>query len=175
MTTLKFNHNLAQIQNLLFAFAMKLTNNNREDANDLYQETVMRAFASKDRFEEGTNFKAWSTTIMRNCFINEYRKRRTRNQIEQPLEDNNEVAVRQAVRNDSGTIIMMKELRIMLDTMDEAHRVPFEMFFNGFEYQEISEQLNLPMGTVKSRIFFARKKMKDMIYSSYGTEYFRRA
>lgn len=175
MTTLKFNHNLAQIHNLLFAFAMKLTYSNREDANDLYQETVMRAFASKDRFQEGTNFKAWVTTIMRNCFINEYRKRRTRNQVEQPLEDNVEFAVRQAVRNDSGTIIMMKELRVMLDSMDDAHRVPFEMFFNGYEYQEIAEELELPMGTVKSRIFFARKKMKDMIQGSYGVEYFRRA
>lgn len=175
MTTLKFNHNLAQIQSLLFAFAMKLTNNNREDANDLYQETVMRAFASKERFEEGTNFKAWVTTIMRNCYINEYRKRRTRNQMEQPLEDSQEVAVRQAVRNDAGTIIMMKELHVMLNNMDDAHRIPFEMFFNGYEYQEISEQLDLPMGTVKSRIFFARKKMKDMIQGSYGMEYFRRA
>lgn len=174
MTTLKFNHNLAQIQSLLFAFAMKLTNN-REDANDLYQETVMRAFASKERFQEGTNFKAWATTIMRNCFINEYRKRRTRNQVEQPLEDLSEFSVKMAVRNDAGTIIMMKELRTMLDKMDEAHRVPFEMFFNGFEYQEISEELGLPMGTVKSRIFFARKKMKDMIQGSYGMEYFRRA
>ena len=175
MTTIKFNHNLAQIQSLLFAFAMKLTNNNREDANDLYQETVMRAFASKDRFEDGTNFKAWATTIMRNCFINEYRKRRTRNQAEQPLEDNTEVAMRQSARNDAGTIIMMKELRAMLDNMNDAHRVPFEMFFNGFEYHEIAQTLDLPMGTVKSRIFFARKKMKDMIHHSYGTEYFRRA
>ncbi|MBK9018175.1 MAG: sigma-70 family RNA polymerase sigma factor [Saprospiraceae bacterium] len=175
MTTLKFNHNLAQIQNLLLAFAMKLTFRNREDANDLYQETVMRAFAGKDRFQEGTNFKAWVTTIMRNCYINEYRKRRTRNQIEQQLEESVEVAVRQAVRDDAGTIIMMKELRIMLDSMDDTHRIPFEMFFNGFEYQEIAEALDLPMGTVKSRIFFARKKMKDMIQSSYGAEYFRRA
>ena len=175
MTTLKFNHSLAQIQNLLFAFAMKLTYSNREDANDLFQETVMRAFASRHRFQEGTNFKAWVTTIMRNCFINEYRKRRTRNQVEQPLEENTEFAVRQAVHNDAGTIIMMKELRIMLDSMDDAHRVPFEMFFNGFEYQEIAEELDLPMGTVKSRIFFARKKMKDMIQRSYGMEYFRRA
>jgi len=175
MTTLKFSHSLAQIQSLLFAFAMKLTKNNREDANDFYQETVMRAFAHRERFEEGTNFKAWTTTIMRNCFINEYRKRRTRNQVEQPLEDNSEFAVRQAVRNDAGTIIMMKELRTMLDNMDDAHRVPFEMFFNGYEYREISEQLDLPMGTVKSRIFFARKKMKDMIQGSYGVDYFRRA
>lgn len=175
MTTLRFNHNLAQVQSLLIAFAMKLTNNNREDANDLFQETVMRAFASKDRFEDGTNFKAWATTIMRNCFINEYRKRRTRNQVEQPLEDNAEFAAKQAVRNDAGTVIMMKELRMMLGNMDEAHRVPFEMFSNGYEYQEISEQLDLPMGTVKSRIFFARKKMKCMILGNYGVEYFRRA
>jgi RNA polymerase sigma-70 factor (ECF subfamily) len=175
MTTLKFSHSLAQIQSLLFAFAMKLHGNNREDSNDLYQETAMRAFASKERFEEGTNFRAWTTTIMRNCFINEYRKRRTRNQVEQPLEDNSEFSVRRAVCNEAGTIIMMKELRTMLDNMDDAHRVPFEMFFSGFEYQEISEQLKLPMGTVKSRIFFARKKMKGMIQDSYGVDYFRRA
>lgn len=174
MTTTRFNQNLDQIQNLLFAFAVNLTNN-REDAKDLYQDTVMRAFACQDRFEDGTNFKAWCTTIMRNCFINEYRKRCTRNRVVQPMEVNSEFAVSQAARNDAGTIIMMKELRIMLDTIDDNHRVPFEMFFNGFGYQEISEQLHLPMGTVKSRIFFARKKMKDMIQCSYGVGYFRRA
>lgn len=175
MTTLKFSHSLAQTQSLLFAFAMKLNGNNREDANDLYQETVMRAYACKERFQEGSNFRAWTTTIMRNCFINEYRKRRTRNQVEQPLEDNSEFAVKQGVHNEAGTIIMMKELRTMLDTIGDAHRVPFEMFFNGYEYQEISQELNLPMGTVKSRIFFARKKMKSMIQNSYGRDYFRRA
>jgi RNA polymerase sigma factor (sigma-70 family) len=174
MTTLKFNHNISQIQGLLMAFAMKLTNN-REDAKDLYQETVMRAFASKERFEEGTNFKAWVTTIMRNCYINEYRKRRTRNQIEQPLEENVAFATQQSVKNNAGSDIMLKELGTMLNHMDDAHRVPFEMFFNGFEYTEIAETLDLPMGTVKSRIFFARKKMKDMIHHNYGTEYFRRA
>jgi RNA polymerase sigma factor (sigma-70 family) len=168
MTTLKFNHSLTQIQGLLFAFAMKLNNNNREDANDLYQETVMRAFASMERFEEGTNFKAWTSTIMRNCFINEYRKRRTRNQVEQPLEDNSEVAVKQAVRNDAGTIIMMKELRIMLNNMSAANRIPFELHFNGFGYLEIAEQLDIPLGTVKSRIFFARKKLQNIVQGHYG-------
>jgi RNA polymerase sigma-70 factor (ECF subfamily) len=174
MTTIEFNARCNKLESLLFAFAMKLTTN-REDAKDLFQETIMRAFASRERFTMGTNFKAWITTIMRNCFINEYRKRRTRNKVEQPLEDNNEFAVKKAVRNDAPTVIMMKELRIMLDNLGEAHRVPFEMFFNGYEYQEIAEELGLPMGTVKSRIFFARKKMKDMIDDSYGQEYFRRA
>ena len=174
MTTLKFNHEVSKIENLVFAFAMKLTKD-REDAKDLYQETLMRAYASKDRFTVGTNFKAWVTTIMRNCFINEYRKRRTRNKVEQPLEENNEFAIKKAVRNDGASIIMMKELRDMLDSMNNTHRVPFEMFFEGYEYQEIAEQLDLPMGTVKSRIFFARKKMQDMISSQYGMVNFRRA
>ena len=174
MTTLSFNHNVSKLEELLFAFAMKLTKN-REDAKDLFQETLMRAFANKDRFTAGTNFKAWITTIMRNSFINEYRKRRTRNKVEQPLEDNTEFAVKKSVRNEGGSIIMMNELRTMLDSMNDSHRVPFEMFFEGYEYQEIAEQLDLPMGTVKSRIFFARKKMKDMIEGRYGMVNFRRA
>lgn len=174
MTTLNFNHNVSKIENLLFAFAMKLSKN-REDAKDLFQDTLMRAFACKERFQEGTNFKAWVTTIMRNCFINEYRKRRTRNKVEQPLEENTEFAVKKAVRNDGGSIIMMKELRNMLDCMGDSHRVPFEMFFEGYEYQEIAEHLELPMGTVKSRIFFARKKMQAMIDNQYGMVDFRRA
>jgi RNA polymerase sigma-70 factor (ECF subfamily) len=174
MTNLKFNHQLGQLQGLLLAFALKLTAN-RDDAKDLYQETAMRAFASKDRFEEGTNFKAWVTTIMRNCFINEYRKRRTRNHVVTPLEDHVQFATSQSVLNDCNSNLMLKELNAMLNHMDAAHRVPFEMFFNGFEYQEIADTLDLPMGTVKSRIFFARKKMKDMIRDNYGSAYLRRA
>ncbi len=174
MTTLEFNRRCDRLEGLLFAFAMKLTTN-REDAKDLFQETIMRAFANKHRFTMGTNFKAWITTIMRNCFINEYRKRRTRNKVEQPLEENTEFIVKKSVKNDGPSHIMMNELRTMLDNLGDAHRVPFEMFFNGFEYQEISEKLDLPMGTVKSRIFFARKKLKDMIWYQYGKEHFRRA
>lgn len=174
MTTLQFNNKTNQIEDILFGFAMKLTKN-REDAKDLFQETMMRAFANRDRFTMGTNFKAWMTTIMRNCYINEYRKRRTRNRVEQPIEENLEFATKKAVRNDAGTVIMMKELNHMLGSMKDSHRVPFEMFFEGFEYQEISETLDLPMGTVKSRIFFARKKMRTMISNRYGTAALRRA
>ncbi len=172
MTTLKFNHYLAQIQHYLLAFAMNLTKD-REDAKDLYQDTVMRAFASKERFEDGTNFKAWLSTIMRNCFINEYRKRRTRTQVVQPIEDNCEVSLKQATKNEAGTIIMMKELHNMLNKLADIHRVPFEMFFKGFEYKEISEELQLPIGTVKSRIFIARQKMKEMICSNYSLGYYQ--
>jgi RNA polymerase sigma-70 factor (ECF subfamily) len=88
--------------------------------------------------------------------------------VEQPLEDNPEFAVKQAVRNDAGTIIMMKELRIMLDNMSDANRIPFELHFNGFGYLEIAEQLDIPLGTVKSRIFFARKKLQSIVQGHYG-------
>lgn len=174
MTTLEFNGRCYQLEDLLKAFAMRLTMN-REDAQDLYQETVMRAFVHKDRFMPGTNFKAWITTIMRNCFINEYRKRRTRNQVEQPLEENTAFAVQKAVDNDGPSRVMTTELKRLLGQLDEAHRTPFEMFFDGFEYQEIADTLQLPMGTVKSRIFFARKKLKNSILQHFGPEDFLRA
>jgi len=68
----------------------------------------------------------------------------------------------------------MKEILHKLDGLNEGHRIPFELFFSGFKYVEIAEQLDLPIGTVKSRIFLARKKLKDMIFEYYG-ENIRRA
>jgi len=128
----------------------------------------MRAFASCHKFTEGTNFKAWMYTIMYNCFVNDYRKRRNWNKIVHLMEDNMAGVVDQPVNNMGGTVIMMKELRNILDNLCETNRIPFELHFNGFGYHEIAEQLNVPLGTVKSRIFFARKKLKSMIEGHYG-------
>jgi RNA polymerase sigma-70 factor (ECF subfamily) len=63
---------------------------------------------------------------------------------------------------------MMKELNGMLEVLDESTKVPFMMHFEGFKYQEIADELDLPLGTVKSRIFFARKELKERILSQYG-------
>ncbi len=167
MTTSNFNSQVARLESLLLGFAMRLTGS-KENAKDLMQETLMRAYASRGNFMEGTNFKAWVTTIMRNCFINDYRKKRTRNKVEQPLEENMMAAIQHPVRNLESTIIMMKELRNILDRICDGNRVPFEMFFKGFEYKEIAEQLDIPIGTVKSRIFFARKHLKEAIHGNYG-------
>lgn len=86
MNALEFNTSFAKVHDLLFSFAMKLTRN-KEDAKDLMQETTMLAFANLHRFEPGTHFKSWVSTIMRNSFINHYRKMKTRNKVEQPIED----------------------------------------------------------------------------------------
>ncbi|MEZ4960637.1 MAG: RNA polymerase sigma factor [Saprospiraceae bacterium] len=157
------------MDSLFFSFAMRLTRN-KDDARDLMQETTMRAFASRFKFEEGTNFKAWITTIMRNAYINEYRKQKTRHKLTQALNSNTSSLNFDAVQNSGPSTIMLKELSDMLDNLGDIHRIPFQMFFNGYEYIEIAEILGLPMGTVKSRIFFARKKMKAMIRYQFGSE-----
>ena len=167
MTTVEFNERFDKLEQLLFAFAMKLTRN-REEAKDLMQETIFRAYNNKDRFTLGTNFKAWMTTIMRNTFINNYRKKKTRNKVEQPIEDFLFAIENKGVRNDGEGNIMMRELQGMVNSLKDGYRIPFMMFFRGYQYNEIAEHMNLPMGTVKSRIFFARKQLKEKIGSRYG-------
>ncbi|MBK9016383.1 MAG: sigma-70 family RNA polymerase sigma factor [Saprospiraceae bacterium] len=169
MTTTEFNKQLTVLNGLFFGNAMRLTGN-RHNAKDLMQETIMRAFASCHKFTEGTNFKAWVNTIMQNCFINEYRKHRNRSHVMQFMEDNMTVVLNQSVRNQGPAVIMMKELRNILDDLSDLNRVPFELFVDGFGYQEIAEQLDVPLGTVKSRIFFARKKLRDVISGHYGEQ-----
>jgi RNA polymerase sigma-70 factor (ECF subfamily) len=174
MTTAEFNKQFDKIHDLLFAFAMKLTRN-MEDAKDLMQETAMRAFANRHHFEPGTHFKSWVSTIMRNSFINDYRKKKTRNRVEKPIEDYLYAVENKAVSSSAHSVIMMKELRRMLGKMTDDYRTPFIMFFNGYQYEEIANHMRLPMGTVKSRIFYARKQLKDMIQEQYGNTNFRRA
>lgn len=167
MTVTEFNNRFDNLENLLFGFAMKLTKN-RDRSKDLMQETVFRAFKNKDRFREGTNFKAWVTTIMRNSFINDYRKRRTRNKTEQPVEDMLHLANDVIVNEKASSSIMMTELKKILADLSDIYRVPFTLYYDGYQYNEIAEKMNLPIGTVKSRIFFARKKLKAAVTDKYG-------
>lgn len=174
MTTTEFNKRYQPIEDLLFAFAMKLTRN-KANAKDLLQETLCRAYKNKNRFNLGTNFKAWITTIMRNNFINDYRKQKTRNRVEAPIEDFGYFIENKSVEGNANSIIMMKELTNLVDSLSNEFKQPFVMFKDGYHYDEIAKIMNIPIGTVKSRIFFARKKLKGMIKHQYGTTLFRRA
>ncbi len=167
MTVTEFNTKFNNLESLLFGFAMKLTKN-RDRSRDLMQETTLRAFKNKDRFREGTNFKAWITTIMRNSFINEYRKQRTRNKAEQPVEDILHLANDAVVGEKATSSIMMQELTGIVSQLSDTYRIPFTMFYNGYHYNEIAESMNLPIGTIKSRIFFARKQLKAAVTDKYG-------
>ena len=167
MTAIEFNCHFSSLQKKLLPFAYKLTNN-LEDAKDLIQETALRAFNNKDKFETGTNFRAWVTTIMRNTFINIYRKKKNRATSSEPTDSYIFVNENHAVDNSAHSNMTMVELDGIMRTLDNIYRKPFQLFFEGYKYEEIAEDMNLPIGTVKSRIFFARQKLMETINFSYG-------
>ena len=127
----------------------------------------MRAFTNRRKFEMGTNFQAWVITIMRNTFINFYRKKKNRNTRCEPTGSFVFEKTLVPAENEGDSNIMMKELMGMLNQLSDTYKVPFEMFFEGYKYEEIGVQLNVPVGTVKSRIFFARQKLKGLVLSRY--------
>jgi len=170
MSTIEFTKKFTDLKSPLNAFAYNLTKN-QEDAKDLYQETAFRAISNKEKFRPGTNFKAWSFTIMKNIFINNYRKKMKKNTIIDTTDNmyfiNSGATL---IDNDAGRNILMDELNGMIESLDDSIKTPFMMHFTGFKYQEIADKLELPLGTVKSRIFFARKALKELIKKQYGTE-----
>jgi RNA polymerase sigma-70 factor (ECF subfamily) len=168
MSQIEFYDRFDKMTALLQSFAYSLTKNS-EDARDLYQETAFRALTNRDKFRVGTNFKAWLFTIMKNIFINNYRKKMKANTIMDST-DNMYYINSGSVTIDNGaeSNIMMKELTKMIGHLDESIRIPFLMHYQGYKYQEIADHLDLPLGTVKSRIFFARKDLKAQIKKSYG-------
>lgn len=169
MTNSEFCNHYNGITQKLQAFAIKLTKNH-EDALDLVQETVERAFVNREKFQMGTNFKAWMTTIMRNTFINGYRKNRKQKTVEAPIDDFLFAVESKTISNGAETTMMLGELHQAINDLDGKYRVPFLMFHQGFQYDEIADHMDLPIGTVKSRLFFARKQLKKHIEEYYGAE-----
>ena len=168
MSTIEFNQRLDALSTLLHSFAYNLTKNT-EDAKDLYQETAFRVITNKDKFRPGTNFKAWCFTIMKNIFINNYRRKSKANTIIDSTDNMYFINSGDAIiSNDANSNILMDELKAMIVSLEDAIRVPFEMHYEGFKYQEIADELELPLGTVKSRIFFARRALKEMISKQFG-------
>ncbi|MBK9255235.1 MAG: RNA polymerase sigma factor [Saprospiraceae bacterium] len=167
MSTIEFNNKLEFLTESLNAFAYSLTKNS-EDAKDLYQETAFRAINNKEKFRPETNFKAWTFTIMKNIFINNYRKKVKSNTILDSSDNSYFIDSSGAVSNSGDRNILMKELQNMIGALDDSIRIPFVMHHEGFKYNEIAEQFNLPLGTVKSRIFFARRELKEKIKQQYG-------
>ena len=169
MSTIDFNNSFNRLTPSLQAFAMNLTRNS-EEAEDLYQETAFRAYKNKEKFTPGTNFKAWLMTIMKNIFINNYRKKVKENTMVDQTDNQYYIHSGNVIaRNGGDSNIFLKELHRLIQTLDENIKTPFMMYFEGYKYQEIAEQFNLPLGTVKSRIFFARREMKKLLKKHYGS------
>ena len=163
MATIDFNQLLVNNTEFLKPFAITLTRDN-EIAKDLLQETIYRALANKEKYNVGTNIKAWLYTIMRNIFINNYRRRSKQQTIFDSTPNEFLLNLNQgAIPNEAIAIINMKEVQASIMQLPEIFKSPFLLYFDGYKYNEIAEMLKEPLGTIKSRIHFARKLLKAQI------------
>lgn len=167
MTAIEFNTALVAQQQGLKNFALSLTAD-REEAQDLLQDTFMKALLYKDKFVQSTNLKAWLYMIMKNTFINAYRRSVKTREIMSRSKDVSSLGIsKNNQKNTAEAAIEHKEINHAIDTLEDEYKVPFKRFFDGFKYKEIAEELDLPIGTVKSRIFIARKKLMEEL-KDYG-------
>lgn len=166
MTTIEFSSQLQKLDNVLIAFAIRLTKD-REEANDLYQETASRAFKHRQKFQVNSNFRAWMVTIMRNIFINQYRRKKVRKIYTEPLDDCMYALESSGISNSGEENMMMSELEGVIGRLDDTFSIPFIMHYQGYRYEEIAEKMNIPLGTVKSRIFFARQRLRKEVEALY--------
>ncbi len=160
MSKSEFGSMILSHESFLMQLAMKLTRSS-EDSNDLIQETFFKALKNKDKFQEGTNIKGWLYTIMKNTFINAYRKRKNQNTFVD--ETDNKYFLNMGETEKTATTDASVDQEYMMQQINSVEKTyveTFMMYYNGYKYEEISEILDIPLGTVKSRIFLARKKMQ---------------
>lgn len=162
MSTLEFNNALLDLESYLHSFAFQYTKN-EDDAKDLTQETMMKAFIYQASYTPKTNFKAWAFTIMRNIFINQYRRKVKAKTIFDNSPESYLLNQASSSGNSPVNLLMAKEINEQLTTLDAEYKTPFELHFQGFKYKEIAGKLNIPIGTVKSRIFIARQKLINQL------------
>ena len=163
MRAFEFRKMLVNNADFLKPFAINLTKD-AEDAKDLYQETLYRALVNEEKYNIGTNIKAWLFTIMRNIFINDYRKKAKQQTVLDSTPNDQLINYNQAsAGNNAETNINLKDIYNAIHHLPEIFKIPFKLFFEGYKYHEIAYALNEPLGTVKSRIHFARKLLKEEI------------
>ena len=156
-----FQTNLMNLQSNMMSFALMLTSN-REDAMDLLQDTTLKALDNQDKYADNTNFKGWVFTIMRNIFINNYRRASRAATVVDTTENLYYLNMSQesGLETPEGAY-GAGEIAAAIEEFSDDFRIPFTMHVQGYKYNEIAEKMNLPLGTIKSRIFLARKRLQE--------------
>lgn len=160
MSTHEFSHLLTSNRPIMRGFAINFTRN-VEDAEDLIQDTFLKALRYKDRFEDGTNFKGWLYTIMRNIFLNNCKKQQLGRNIFGPSADSVPYELGAQAGNNIFRLINEKDICVAIGNLREELRKPFQMAYEGYQYDEIAGEMGVPTGTIKSRIFNARKRLME--------------
>ena len=163
MTSNEFSSSIIGLKGNLQKYAMSLTLD-RDNALDLVQDTYLKAIQNQDKFIDETNLKAWVFTIMKNTFINNYRWKMREN----TMMDGTQELYYINLPSDKGSIspestYAENEINKAVNSLESEYREPFRMHVEGFKYEEIADKLDLKLGTVKSRIFFARQKLMSVL------------
>ena len=163
MKTAEFDQNIAKLRPTLRTFTYRFTSN-REESQDLVQDTILKALTYRDKFREDTNLKGWLFTIMRNTYINSYRK----TQRERTTHDDTKELYLLNVEdehtfNRPEASMEFKEVWRNMNTIKNDLLIPFKMHTSGYKYHEIAKHLKIPVGTVKNRIFHARKEIQKKL------------
>ncbi|MBX3008461.1 MAG: sigma-70 family RNA polymerase sigma factor [Melioribacteraceae bacterium] len=167
----EFDSEIMPFKDALKSFALKMTND-IEDAEDLLQDTLLKAFRFFDKFEKGTNAKAWLFQIMKNTFINNYRKSSKQpNKVDfddvQNFYENikaDEVKIQHS-ENDAFSDVLDDEIVNALSILpDDFRTIVFLSDIEGYTYEEIADFMDCPIGTVRSRLHRARKMMYALLY-----------
>lgn len=158
-----FKKKLLDLQGNLLNFAYQLTTN-REAAEDLVQDTTLKVLDNETKYVDNVNFKGWVFTIMRNIFINNYRRQVRSATIVDKTEDLYHLNLPQesGFSTPEGSVAA-KEISVAINGFADEYKVPFSMYIAGYKYSEIADKMHLPLGTVKSRIFFARKRLQVLL------------
>ncbi len=163
MSTLEFNELLVSYKSPLHFFALKLTAD-EEEAKDLLQETMLKAITYRDKLLTKSSIKGWLYTIMKNTFINQYRRGSKFNQIMDKMQAQSYVST----SSSNVSVAPDKKINVLnmeeaIDSLSDDYRIPFRMKLEGYKYKEIGDEMGIPIGTVKSRIFLARKQLMSKL------------
>ena len=163
MSTAEFGELIDREHDFLHQLAMKLTKRH-DDAQDLIQDTYFKALKNKDKFATGTNLKGWLYTIMKNTFINNYRRKKQQNTFVDETESQYFLNSKEASRTTlTDANVDNDYIMEQINSIEPHYTEAFFMHYEGYKYEEIAEHFNIPLGTVKSRIFLARKKMMEKL------------
>ena len=161
MSSIDLNKQIVAFNDKLNGLALKLTRN-YEDAQDLLHDTLLKAFTNTEKFTEKSNLGGWLVTIMKNTFINNYRRKKKAHTIFDESEESYHLYIPVSTGKISPeSEYSYNELNNGINNLDEEFRNPFKMYLDGFKYKEIAQEINVPIGTVKSRIFQARQLLSE--------------
>jgi len=160
MSTSDFQLQIASLRPLLRTFTHRFTTN-REESQDLVQDTILKALTYSEKFRDNTNLKGWLFTIMRNTFINNYRRLQRTRTTHDPTKDLYFLNVEEEhTFNRPQESMEFREIWRNVNKIKDELLTPFKMYTSGYKYHEIAEHLGIPIGTVKNRIFNARKEIQ---------------